>query len=286
MVNVNIFSEGFDCPDIEFIQLARPTWSLALYLQQVGRGMRISSNKEQTIILDNAALYTRFSFPSSPRGWEGYFEGNKLMWELDWDEDDKYNRIQKLSFNKEDLMIKVTRQQIATTDVVIDEQNKNDEILTGSEIFKQNQQRLLDEKEAEERRLAEEIAAEKRLEMARIEEEEKRKARQQRELEEKARRLELQELQKAAERERKIQRQKEEFEARKEQLRKEKEEAERRRQERLLIEEQEERERNRQKWLKVIGLSILFIAIIVFLYYTGLLLLVALLGLIAGFAKK
>ena len=286
MVNVNIFSEGFDCPDIEFIQLARPTWSLALYLQQVGRGMRISSNKEQTIILDNAALYTRFSFPSSRRGWEGYFEGDKLMWDLDWDEDDKYNRIQKISSNKEDLMIKVTRQRFATTDEVKVEQDKNDEILTGSQIYKQNQQRLLDEKEAEERRLAEEIAAEKRLEKARIEEEEKRKARQQRELEEKARRLELQEVQKAAEKEKKIQRQKEEFEARKEQLRKEKEAAERRRQERLLIEEQEERERNRKKWLKVIGLSILFIAFIAFLYYSGLLILVALLGLIAGFAKK
>ena len=32
LVNVDIFSEGFDCPDIEFIQLARPTKSLAKYL--------------------------------------------------------------------------------------------------------------------------------------------------------------------------------------------------------------------------------------------------------------
>ena len=40
IVNVDIFSEGFDCPDIEFIQLARPTKSLVKYLQQVGRGLR------------------------------------------------------------------------------------------------------------------------------------------------------------------------------------------------------------------------------------------------------
>ena len=38
LVNVDIFSEGFDCPDVEFVQLARPTLSLAKYLQQVGRG--------------------------------------------------------------------------------------------------------------------------------------------------------------------------------------------------------------------------------------------------------
>ena len=40
IVNVDIFSEGFDCPEVEFIQLARPTLSLSKYLQQVGRGMR------------------------------------------------------------------------------------------------------------------------------------------------------------------------------------------------------------------------------------------------------
>ena len=33
LVNVDLFSEGFDCPDVEFIQLARPTLSLAKYLQ-------------------------------------------------------------------------------------------------------------------------------------------------------------------------------------------------------------------------------------------------------------
>ena len=39
LVNVDIFSEGFDCPDVEFVQLARPTLSLAKYLQMVGRGL-------------------------------------------------------------------------------------------------------------------------------------------------------------------------------------------------------------------------------------------------------
>lgn len=45
LVNVDLFGEGFDCPDVEFIQLARPTLSLAKYLQQVGRGMRVYEGK-------------------------------------------------------------------------------------------------------------------------------------------------------------------------------------------------------------------------------------------------
>lgn len=53
LVNVDIFSEGFDCPDVEFIQLARPTLSLAKYLQMVGRGLRKVEGKESCVILDN-----------------------------------------------------------------------------------------------------------------------------------------------------------------------------------------------------------------------------------------
>lgn len=73
--NVNLFTEGFDCPDIEFIQLARPTKSLALYLQQVGRGLRISDDKEKTLFLDNVGLYNLFGFPSSSRRWAQHFKG-------------------------------------------------------------------------------------------------------------------------------------------------------------------------------------------------------------------
>lgn len=75
LCNVDIFSEGFDCPDIEFIQLARPTKSLSLYLQQVGRGLRVSEGKEKTIFLDNVGLYNRFGIPSLKRHWKGYFDG-------------------------------------------------------------------------------------------------------------------------------------------------------------------------------------------------------------------
>ena len=73
--NVNIFTEGFDCPDVEFIQLARPTKSLGLYLQQVGRGLRIAPGKEKVIFLDNVGLYNRFGFPSTKRKWGMHFVG-------------------------------------------------------------------------------------------------------------------------------------------------------------------------------------------------------------------
>jgi hypothetical protein len=77
IVNVNIFSEGFDCPDIEFIQLARPTKSLAMYLQQIGRGLRTADNKEKGLILDNVGLYNRFGTPMANRKWHYHFIGHE-----------------------------------------------------------------------------------------------------------------------------------------------------------------------------------------------------------------
>ena len=75
LVNVDIFSEGFDCPEVEFIQLARPTLSLSKYLQQVGRGMRISQGKPHVLILDNVGLYQTFGLPTEERDWRRTFYG-------------------------------------------------------------------------------------------------------------------------------------------------------------------------------------------------------------------
>ncbi len=75
LVNVDIFSEGFDCPSVEFIQLARPTLSLSKYLQQVGRGLRVHPSKVRTVILDHAGLYLRFGLPTDDRDWHGLFLG-------------------------------------------------------------------------------------------------------------------------------------------------------------------------------------------------------------------
>lgn len=78
IVNVDIFSEGFDCPDIEFIQLARPTRSLVKYLQQVGRGLRITENKQHCVILDNVGMYSRFGLPDARRHWKYHFLGQDV----------------------------------------------------------------------------------------------------------------------------------------------------------------------------------------------------------------
>lgn len=75
IVNVDIFSEGFDCPEVEFIQLARPTLSLSKYLQQVGRGMRVSEGKDCVLILDNVGLYQTFGLPTDRRDWRQMFHG-------------------------------------------------------------------------------------------------------------------------------------------------------------------------------------------------------------------
>ena len=77
IVNVDIFSEGFDCPDIEFIQLARPTKSLVKYIQQVGRGLRKNGDKK-CIILDNVGMYSRFGLPDEERDWESFFYGEEI----------------------------------------------------------------------------------------------------------------------------------------------------------------------------------------------------------------
>lgn len=75
LVNVDVFSEGFDCPDIEFVQMARPTLSLAKYLQQVGRGLRKSKGKEYCMLIDNVGLYRMFGLPIANRDWQAMFEG-------------------------------------------------------------------------------------------------------------------------------------------------------------------------------------------------------------------
>ena len=79
LVNVDIFSEGFDCPDVEFVQLARPTLSLAKYLQMVGRGLRVAKGKKNCVIIDNVGLYRVFGLPSQVWNWNAMFEGKQKV---------------------------------------------------------------------------------------------------------------------------------------------------------------------------------------------------------------
>lgn len=77
LVNVDLFGEGFDCPDVEFIQLARPTLSLAKYLQMVGRGLRVAKGKECCTLLDNVGLYRLFGLPTTDWDWSAMFLGRQ-----------------------------------------------------------------------------------------------------------------------------------------------------------------------------------------------------------------
>jgi len=67
--NVELFGEGFDLPAIEAAILLRPTQSLGLYLQQVGRALRPSPGKAQAIILDHAGNCQQHGLPDEDRVW-------------------------------------------------------------------------------------------------------------------------------------------------------------------------------------------------------------------------
>lgn len=90
LVSVDLFSEGFDCPDVEFIQLARPTLSLTKYLQMVGRGLRPCKGKQCCTIIDNVGLYRTFGLPSVDRDWGYYFLGKDINLDLDFDRNEQF----------------------------------------------------------------------------------------------------------------------------------------------------------------------------------------------------
>ena len=69
LVNVAVATEGFDLPDASCVVLPRPTMSLALYLQMVGRGLRAKSNGGNCLILDMAGNIERHGFPDDERQW-------------------------------------------------------------------------------------------------------------------------------------------------------------------------------------------------------------------------
>lgn len=63
VVNCNVLTEGFDCPELEVCMLARPTLSLSLYLQMVGRVLRPAPGKASARIHDHAGLLALHGHP-------------------------------------------------------------------------------------------------------------------------------------------------------------------------------------------------------------------------------
>lgn len=69
LTSCEIISEGFDLPAIECAILLRPTMSLGLHLQQVGRALRPHPGKTEAIILDHAGNTMRHGMPDDEREW-------------------------------------------------------------------------------------------------------------------------------------------------------------------------------------------------------------------------
>ena len=69
LVNVIVATEGFDLPDASCIVIARPTMSLALYLQMAGRGLRPKDGDGDCLLLDLAANSVAHGLPEECRQW-------------------------------------------------------------------------------------------------------------------------------------------------------------------------------------------------------------------------
>lgn len=69
MVNVNLFTEGVDLPNVDCVIMVRPTQSLALYLQFAIRCLNPRPGKK-AVIIDHVENWKRFGTPSADRDWE------------------------------------------------------------------------------------------------------------------------------------------------------------------------------------------------------------------------
>lgn len=90
IANVGVLQIGFDFPALDTIILGRPTMSLALYYQMIGRGVRPFSSKEYCLILDLVGNFDTFGRVEdleikNKNGW-GVYSGNRLLTNVDMSE--------------------------------------------------------------------------------------------------------------------------------------------------------------------------------------------------------
>jgi len=69
LANCGIVSEGYDLADIEAVQCVRPTQSLGLWLQMVGRALRPHPGKQQALILDHTLNWLNHGLPDEVHPW-------------------------------------------------------------------------------------------------------------------------------------------------------------------------------------------------------------------------
>lgn len=69
ITSVDLFIEGLDVPAVDVVQLLRPTQSLIVYLQAVGRGFRPAEGKNRLTIIDHVGNWHRHGLPDAEREW-------------------------------------------------------------------------------------------------------------------------------------------------------------------------------------------------------------------------
>jgi DNA repair protein RadD len=69
VANCMVLTEGFDCPDIGCIILARPTKKMGLFRQMIGRGLRPADGKSDAVILDHSGAVFRHGLPEDRVAW-------------------------------------------------------------------------------------------------------------------------------------------------------------------------------------------------------------------------
>ena len=69
VTSCDLIGEGLDVPTVECVILLKPTKSVALHLQQIGRGLRPAPGKERLTVLDHAGNCLRSGFVEDPRAW-------------------------------------------------------------------------------------------------------------------------------------------------------------------------------------------------------------------------
>ena len=67
LCSVGMLTEGWDCPQTDCLLMCRPTLSPALYVQMVGRGLRIAEGKKDCLLLDLSGNILRHGSPNAPR---------------------------------------------------------------------------------------------------------------------------------------------------------------------------------------------------------------------------
>ena len=67
--NVGLFTEGFDLPALDAVQIARPTKSLGLWLQMLGRALRPKPDGSNAVLLDHTKNWAIHGLPTRPRRW-------------------------------------------------------------------------------------------------------------------------------------------------------------------------------------------------------------------------